>query len=239
MDHYSELRPIQRELHLSRTIFHIRGSISVALISSSPLSNHRRIWVEEEEILPDHAFGLRPFYECNFEWGKNSGTPSYTAALAICLMIFKDERIAANLYGCFREEFVQYFPNGDFETDIDLTGFLKKYKQRLHPHLYSCFCSAAIINSKEIQLYKNPESGEITVNLIDNYTMQNDSISNSRVREQNERKQRLMLRIFAKDKQVIKGAGFEEVMLQVEDIMSRFYWRSMERILKKQLLKPS
>jgi len=236
MEHYSELRQLQSELHLSRKIFHIKGSVSDSLILSPPSSNRRRLWVDGIEILPEPAYGLRPFYECHFGWGNCGDTSSYTTGLAICLAIFKNERIAENLYGCFRDEFVQYLPDGNFETDIDLTNFLNKFKQRLHPDLYSCFCSAAMINSKEILLYKDAESGEIIANLADNYAIHNDAISNRNVRKLNERKQRLMFRMFAKEKYIIKGFTFHEVMAQVEELMSQFYWRSLERIIKKQFL---
>lgn len=237
MEHYLATKEIQSDLNLSRKTFHLKGSAPASLnLSSDPLQVGR-IWIDGVEILPEMAFNLRPFYECRFEWGHYGAAPSYTTALAICLSIFKNERIAENLYGCFRDEFVQHFPKGNFELDIDVTRFLQKYKQRLHPNLYSCFCSSSMINSKEILLVKDPVSGEITADLAENYAMHNMAISNSRVRKLNERKQRLMFRLFAKEKYILKGYSFAEVMQQAEEVMSVFYWRSFERIIRKQFLK--
>jgi len=222
------------DLNLSKKIYRLKGEIS--FLGKLLNQSSRRIWLDGVEILPEMGFALRPFYGCSFEWGRYGAGPSWTTSLSICLSIFRNERIAENLYGCFKEEIVQHLPKGDFEIDIDISGFLEKFKERLHPHLYSRFCYSSLINSKEILLYKDPLSGEITADLAENYAIHNASIPNSRVRELNQRKQRLLFRLFAKDKYIIKGNDFIEIMQQVEDIMSVFYWKSLERVMKRQSL---
>lgn len=216
---------------LPEKIYHLKG----AAAPGSASRKNRRLWVDGVEIFPGTAFLLRPFYECDFDWGMEGGISSYTSALAVCLAIFKEERIAENLFEHFKEEYVQHFPEGDFEVTIDLTRFLKKFRARLHPHLYSRFCYSVLIDTREILLYKDPVSGVISANLAENYAMHNSSIPNVAVRRLNERKQRLLFRLFAKDKSVITGTNFEEIMEQVEEVMSKFYWRSLERLIRKQI----
>lgn len=220
---------------LSKKKYNLKGVLSVTAAHDAENYQQGRIWVDDLEILPETAFVLRPFYECDFDWGKRGGLSCYTTALAICLSIFKSERIAENLFECFKEEYVVHFETGDFEINIDLSAFLKKYREKLHPHLYSRFCYAALIDTREIMLYKDPSSGLISVNLAENYATHKTSVPDAMARMLNERKQRLVFRLFAKDKYIITGYQFEEIMEQVEEVMSKFYWQSIERLIKKQL----
>jgi hypothetical protein len=195
----------------------------------------RRLWVNGIEVLPQHAFALRSFYDCSFNWGSSGGLSSFTAALSICLFICEEERIAENIFECFKAEYVDNFPEEDFEMEIELTAFLTKYNQRLQPHLYSRFCYAALLDSREILMHRNPLTGLITVNLAENYAEHNSLIANQRLREHNARRQRLVFRLFAKDKSIITGYDFDSVMEEVEAIMAKFYWESLERLIKKQI----
>lgn len=220
---------------LKKRKYNLKGLAASMTANQSAVLQKGRIWVDDVEILPETAFALRPFYECDFDWGKRGGLSCYTSALAICLSIFKSERIAENLFECFKEEFVVHFATGDFEIDIDLAAFLKKYRDRLHPNLYSRFCYAALIDTREIRMYKDPLTGLISVNLAENYAAHNSSIPDVMVKRLNERKQRLVFRLFAKDKYIITGYKFEEIMEQVEEVMARFYWQSLERLIRKQI----
>jgi len=211
----------------------IKGSLFTVTNSESVTQTIKRIWVDGIEILPEVGHGLRPFYECGFDWGEAGGNRSYTAALTICLSVFREERLAENLFVCFKEEFVRYFPAQGFELYIDLSAFLIKYKSRLQPNLYSRFCFSSMINSREILLYKDPLSAEVIADLPENYAMHNMMIPDERLRKLNERKLRLMFRFFVKDRYRIKGNDFNEVVQKAEEIMSGFYWRSLEKILRK------
>jgi len=217
---------------LSKKTWLIKGLRSTAPVEHPSQEHTRRLWVDGIEILPEQAFVLRPFYECDFDWGNNGGLSSFTSALAICLSIFKEERVAENLYECFKEYFVQQFPDGDFELEVDLSDFLRQFNSRLHPYLYSRFCYAALIDSREISMYQHPVTGSVTVNVADNYATHYAAVPDIEVRRHNERKQRLLFRLFAKEQTIITGSSLDEVMEQVEELMSRFYWKSLERMIR-------
>lgn len=219
--------------NLTKKTYYIKGDVFTGSTVDPTIKSGNRISVDGTEVLAEEAFILRPFYERDFDWGENGGIPSYTTALAICIYIFKEERIVENLYECFKDYYVQQFPTGNFEMEIDLTSFLQKFESRLHPYLHSRFCYAALIDSREIRLYKHPLTGLISVNLAENYSTHNGSVPDMEVRRLNERKQRLLFRLFAKDKTILTGLDFDEIMEQVEEIMSRFYWKSLERLLSK------
>jgi len=193
----------------------------------------KRLWVDGIEVLPESGFNIRSFYDLGFDWGENAGSSSFTAALAICLAIFRDERITENLFNCFREEWVIRFPGGDFEVDIPLHGFLEKYAQRLRPGLYSRFCFSSLLNAREIYMQMDPISSEVLVDLAENYVLHNQTIQHPEGRRHSERRQQLYCRMFHHKDCILRGADFDEVMLRVEVIMARFYWRSMERVLRR------
>jgi hypothetical protein len=212
----------------------IKGRVYTIPQSLSDAETIKRIWVNGTEVLPEMGSGLRPFYECGFDWGKEAGNRSYTTALSICLSVFREERLAENLFVCFREEFVQYFPSGDFDLLIDISVFLQKYQSRIRPNLYSFFCFSSLINSREILVYKDQFSAELSVDLSENYAMHNLMIADQRLRQLNERKQKLMFRFFSKDSYIVKGYDLHEVMRKVEDIMSKLYWKSLEKVMRNQ-----
>jgi len=221
--------------NLTKKTYRIKG-VLMAAADPNLINKYRgMLWIDDTELLPEDAYALRPFYECDFEWGDKGGLSSFTTALAICLRIFKEERIAQNLYEFFKETYIQQFPNSSFEIEIDISQFLQKYVARLHPYLHSRFCYSALIDSREILLYKHPLTGLISVNLAENYATHNGSVPDGEVRRLNERKQRLLFRLFAKDKTIITGLDFSEVMDQVEEVMSKFYWKSLERLVSKQV----
>jgi len=220
---------------LSKKVYHLKGVIEKVSEQVGTEKIVKRLWIDGIEILPDKAYELRPFYEHALDWGELGGISSHAAALAICLAIFKEERLAENTYECFYELYVKHFPSGNFEMEIDLTSFLRKFKSRLHPHLYSRFCYSALIDTREVLMFKDPYTKLITVNLAENYSAHNCSIPDVAVKRLNERKQRLMFRLFAKDKYMISGYDFDKVMQQVEEIMSEFYWKSLERLIRKQI----
>jgi len=220
--------------NLTKKTYHIRGIAVPARSRNQIFKYSGRIWVDGMEVIPEEAYALRPFYECDFDWGEQGGICSHTTSLAICLEIFKDIRIVENVYECFKEEYIQHFPTGSFEIEINLSSFLVKYEDRLHPYMHSRFCFAALIDSREILLYKDPLTGIISTNLAENYAAHNGSVPDVEVRRLNERKQRLVFRLFAKDKYIITGTDFDEVMEQVEEVMSKFYWKSLERLVSKQ-----
>jgi hypothetical protein len=232
---YSGSKKAKWDIRMPEKVFHIKGVIDITDPFSVPVKTTRRIWVNNTEIFPETAHVLRPFYECNFEWGELGQNASYTTALSICLAIFKSERLAENLFVCFKEEFVQNFPDGNFELVMEITKFLSKNNNLLHPDLYSRFCFSAITSSREILLFKNRETGLITANLAENYAMHRETIPNVKLRKLNERKQRLLFRLFAKDDYLISGYDFQEIMLKAEDLMTRFYWRSVEKIISRQI----
>lgn len=235
MNNYSGSKTVKWYIHLPEKVFHIKGTVSVSNELSIPVKTTRRLWVNHQEVFPQTATVLRPFYDCSFEWGELGQNASYTAALAICLAIFNSERLAENLFICFKEEFVRNFPDGSFELVLEVTRFLNKHNQRLHPNLYSRFCFSAITNSREILLYKDPETGIITADLAENYAMHREYMPDVKLRKLNERKQRLLFRLFAKDDYIVSGYEFPEVMRRVEEMMARFYWRSVEKIITNKL----
>lgn len=235
MNIYSGSKQAKWDIQMLEKVFHIKGAIAVTDPLAVPVKTTRRVWVNDTEIFPETAHALRPFYECNFEWGELGQNASYTTALSICLVIFKSKRLAENLFVCFKEEFVQNFPDGNFELVMEITSFLKTYNNRLHPDLYSRFCFSAITSSREILLFKNSETGLITTNLAENYAMHRETIPNVKLRKLNERKQRLLFRLFAKGDYLISGYDFPEIMLKAEDLMARFYWRSVEKIITRQI----
>lgn len=219
---------------LQETKIKVKGTVTANKDQTTKNRVNRRIWVNEVEILPEMGFILRPFYECKFDWGKSAQNGSFITALSVCLAVFPTERLAENFYVRFQEEFVMKFPAGDFELNIDLNRFLKRYKGRSAPDLYSRFCFSAISSSREILLYKDPVSGLITANLAENYALHSGAIPNVKVRKLNERKQKLLFRLFAKGNHIIQGYEFQEIMPRVEDMMNRFYWRSIEKMITKQ-----
>ena len=183
MNIYSGSQKTKCDIQLPEKVFHIKGTIVITDPLTVPVKTSRRIWVNRIEVFPETANVLRPFYECNFEWGELGQNASYTAALSICLAIFKSERLAENLFVCFKEEFVQNFPDGNFELVMEITRFLNKNKNRVHPDLYSRFCFSAITSSREILLFKNPETGLITTDLAQNYAMHRETIANVKLAE--------------------------------------------------------
>lgn len=221
-------------LRLPKKKYHIKGTV---LENPDPENEPAkgRIWIECVEIFPETACTLRPFYECWFQWGDQGASGAYTAALSICLFLFKEDRLAENVFTCFYDDFIKDLPDGDFEQTIDLTAFLKKNRPRLQPGVYSRFCFSALLNSREILLHKNPVTGEITANMVENYTMTPGMIANDGFRKLNERKQKLLTKLFMKNNtNMIKGNTFEEVMAKADEIMGALYWRSLEKVLKKQ-----
>jgi hypothetical protein len=214
--------------------YQIKGCLLKAVPTDTDHKTIGRIWVNGTEVLPEMARALRPFYECGFEWGRGAGNQAYTAALAICLSIFPEERLAENLFVCFKEEFVQYFPAGDFDVLIDLAHLMLKYQLRLQPDLYSFFCFSSLLNSREILMHKNKLTGEFRADLSENYTMHNQMIADERLRRLNERKQRLIFRFFKRENCIVTGHDIQEVMHKVEDIMSSFFWKSLGRVLRSQ-----
>ncbi|WP_367866477.1 DUF6166 domain-containing protein [Pedobacter sp. WC2423] len=235
MNNYSESKTVKWDIRMPEKVFHIKGTVSISNELSVPVKTTRRLWVNHQEIFPETATALRSFYDCSFEWGELGQNASYTAALSICLAIFNSERLAENMFICFKEEFVQNFPDGNFELVLEVTRFLNKHNHRLHPHLYSRFCFSAITNSREILLYKDPETGLITTDLAENYAMHRAYMPDVKLRKLNERKQRLLFRLFAKDDYIVSGYEFPEVMRRVEEMMARFYWRSVEKIITNKL----
>ncbi len=192
----------QAYFDLPQKVCLIKGTLLAVPDHQGGTRTRRSIWVNDREIFPEMGYYLRPFYDCDFGWGNSDGNMTFTTALTICLALFKEERLAENLFVCFHEEYVRYFPDEGFELEIDLNPFLKKYRERLNPNLYSRFCYSSLINSREILLYKDPLSGEISADLSENYAMHPVSVSNPNniLRKLNERKQRLLFRIFAKKK---------------------------------------
>lgn len=215
------------------TRFHLRGAVQIDPHGKEGEVLQRRIWVDGIEVIPEIGCSLRPFYGANFEWGWNASLSAFNTALSVCCFIFKNQRIAENLFVPFKEDFIDRLPDHDFELDVDLSEFLHLYHDRLHPFLYSRFCKAALINAREILVYKDPETGEISANLAENYAMHNRSDSNRELKRLNERKQRLIFRLFAKEDYLITGYSFERVMEKAEEVMDRFYSKSFERLLKK------
>jgi hypothetical protein len=214
--------------------YHIKGSLLTVGPATADSETIGRIWVNGTEVLPEMACALRPFYECGFDWGRTAGNKAYTAALAICLAIFPEERLAENLFVCFKEEFIQYFPAGDFDLQLDLGEFMLKYQARLEPHLYSFFCFSSLLNSREILIRKDQLTGELSADLSENYILHNLMIADERLRMLNERKHRLIFRFLNREKYLVKGRDVNDVMQKVEDIMSTFFWRSLERVLRTQ-----
>ncbi|MET1055384.1 MAG: hypothetical protein ABWY16_08760 [Pedobacter sp.] len=212
--------------------YQIIGRLYTIAQSRTGIETIRRIWVNGIEILPEMGCGLRPFYECGFSWGKTGGNLSYTTALTICLSIFREERLAENLFVCFKEDFVQYFPEGNFDLSIDLSAFLIKYQLRLQPDLYSFFCFSCLINSREILVYKNPLSGQVTADLSENYAMHILMITDEKTRKLNERRHRLIFRFLSRESYIVKGDDVDTVLQKVESIMSTFFWKSLERVLR-------
>ena len=236
MNNYLENNDEKGYFKLFKKKYHLKGQVSAAPVGKDEHNQKKRIWLDGIELMPEMGHGLRQFYECAIGWGDTGGSAAFTTALTLCLSIFKEERLAENLFVCFKQDIVQCFPDHDFEMDIDLTEFIKKHRSRFHPHLYSRFCYSSLVNCREIMLYKDPQTDEITANLAENYAMHNINIPNETLRKLNERKQRLIFRIFSKGRHIIKGYDFDEIMVQVEEVMSAFYWKSLENVLKKQYL---
>ena len=220
-------------LNLKKTEYKIKGVVPDKVLTRNGKITENRIWIDGVEVIPEIGFSLRPYYGSSFDWGWDSGNPGYNTSLSACCYIFRDERIAENLFIPFKEEFIDMFPSGNFEMDLKLEDFLTSNNDRLHPHLYSCFCKTALVNSREILVYKDPETGKISANLADNYAMHDKKLTNLEVKKLNERKQRLVFRLFAKDDYLITGYDFKTVMDKSEEVMDRFYKTSFERIMKK------
>ena len=220
-------------LNLKKTGYRIKGEVPDKALSETGKILEKIIWIDGIEVIPEIGFSLRPYYGSSFDWGWDSGNSGYNTSLSVCCYIFRDNRIAENLFIPFKEEFIDMFPNGNFEMDVKLDEFLKSYNDRLHPNLYSRFCKTALVNSKEILLYKDPETGKISANLADNYAMHDKKLTNLEIKKLNERKQRLVFRLFAKDDYLITGYDFKTVMDKSEEVMERFYKTSFERIIKK------
>lgn len=219
---------------LSKSTFLIRGSTNLNHLDQQVSAS--KIWVDGIELKPETGTALRSFYECRFEWGRDAGLSSHITALCICLAIFKEERIAENLFACFKDDFVAYFPAGNFEVEIDVKPFLLKNEIRLYPGTYSRFCFSARINSREILLHKDPVSGVVSANLAANYALHNHTIADPKARRDAQRKQRLVYRLFSRDNYIITGKNFAEVTGKLDEVMSVFYWKSMERVCKRRFL---
>lgn len=201
-----------------------------------PASNNR-LWVNGVEIVPEMGAYLRPFYERRFDWGRSAGNSIYISALCICLVVFKEERLAENMFACFKEEFVENFPKGNFQIEINLEEFIEKHKNRLEENVYSRFCFSTKVNSREVLMYKDPVSGVISADISEHYSKQNNCIADPEARKLHERRQRLIFRFFAKEHYKVKGDNFPDVMQKVEMVLSVFYWKAMENLIIKQFLR--
>lgn len=219
---------------LPKKVYHLKGVQLRSKIGKGKSEKNGRIWVDDIEVLPEMAHALRPFYDSRFEWGELGGNATFTAALSVCLAIFREERLAENIFVRFEEEFVQLFSKGDFDVTIDLTDFLKTYQSRFHPHLHSYFCFSSIFNCREVYLYIKPDSGEIVADLAENYDMHNMCLKNDALRKLHERKRRLIFSIFKKHDHVVRGTDFSKVMEEVGAIFRPHYYRALDKIIKKQ-----
>lgn len=195
-----------------------------------------RLWINGVEILPEMGSYLRPFYECKFDWGRSAGNSIYLSSLCICMAVFKDERLAENMFVCFKEEYAENFPSRDFSIEIDLNDFIERHKERLQDNVYSRFCFSSKINSREVLMYKDPETGVISADISQHHSKYNNAIADPETRKLHERKQRLIFRLFARENYKVKGDNFPDVVQQVEMVLSVFYWKSMEYMIKKQYL---
>lgn len=93
----------------------VRGSLS------------NEIWVDGIQIQPKHSQAIRNHSPDGFNWGYG-GSGAAQAALGICLAVFNNQYLAAELYMDFKWSVVATWPvDGDFETVVDFAEFLLKH----------------------------------------------------------------------------------------------------------------
>ena len=104
---------------LDKTEFTIQGQ------ARTETDDRNRILVDGTEILPELSQKIRNHSPDGFNWGYGGSGPAQTA-LAICLHIFDDTRLAQVFYQAFKRDFVAAWqPAGeDFTIKIDITAFL-------------------------------------------------------------------------------------------------------------------
>lgn len=106
---------------LTKTTFRIEGTIG----------NPNGLTLDGAEVDLLTSLKVRQHSPTGFNWGYLGSGPAQSA-LAICLHIFGDARVAQALYQPFKERFVAQWPGGDaFQRTIDLTDFLIDHRALL------------------------------------------------------------------------------------------------------------
>lgn len=222
MENTTKTRIALSSFNLRKKKFHIQGSLACCDSSDHFSAVRRQIKIDRMEIIPEIGYSIRPFYGCSLGWGTQGKETCFTTALSMCCSIFRDERLAQNLYVPFKYTFVDTFPDGDFEMELDLTLFMESNLYRIKPNMHSFFCQSAW-KSREILAFKNPETGIITADLAYNYALSDQKIADFKICRLKEKKQLLPFRLFTKQDYLVSGYTLAEVIEKAITAMDKFY----------------
>lgn len=80
------------------------------------------VWVNGKLLSPEKSLEVCNHSPTGFSWGYGGSGPAQLA-LAILLKYLSKEKVVA-LYQDFKREVIARFPEGDFETEVDLRTWL-------------------------------------------------------------------------------------------------------------------
>ena len=112
----SELRSLIKMSKIDLTKTLIKGEL-----------NTRRVWINNEWLPPYDSQQIRNHSPDGFCWGYGGSGPAQLA-LAILYAITGDREKSLRYYQDFKWDFVAKW-QGDFEVEIDIKGWLEKYKE--------------------------------------------------------------------------------------------------------------
>ena len=228
MESTTKTRIALSSFNLKKKKFHVEGSLVCCDLPDAVSPGSRRIMIDQHEVIPEIGYSIRPFYGCSLGWGAGAEERCFNTALSMCCAIFRDERIAQNLYIPFKYTFVDAFPEGNFQLDLDLTLFLEKNLYRIKPNLHSFFCQS-VWKSREILAFKNPATGVITADLAYNYALSDQNIADFKICRLKAKKQLLPFRLFAKQDYLISGYTLAEVIDKTTAAMDKFYQHTIRQ----------
>ena len=85
-----------------------------------------RVWLDGKELDPKASQAVVNHSPDGFSWGYPGSGPSQLA-LAILLEVTGEKEVALSLYQQFKFDVVARWPQGDFEGNVDVIGWLNEH----------------------------------------------------------------------------------------------------------------
>lgn len=114
-----------------------------------------RIWVNGKKLQRSRAMALRPFFADPFGWGC-AGENAKVTALALCLKIFYNQKVALKFYTPFLHAFVKDWYGYAGNVKIDITDFLLDNYYRYSEELLNYYYIDTKRNIHEIDIWQHP-----------------------------------------------------------------------------------